>query len=359
MVMTATLRAMRHRSAIVSTVCGAFLLFGSLSIVLAQDTPETELSYRAFVPALSGDSASGSGELATSTPSPTPSPTPTPIGFGCAGPRSAIRTLTDNAAGFSRTPGEMTIPLLNGLAKPGTVPGLTRLSPLETGVVKVTAFIKSSALDSRGNTVAQIANTAGDFTISAGFPSQNCTTAAADADRGAMNAARVSLVSQCGQPGAIANLGGKVEVTGVPHWTVSNGEPVISIWPVLEFEVAEGWDCQGQAPTPTPTGTPVPDIDVLILTVLPQNLSVGETTELIASPQPLGPGRVCVPTSFRDGANNPWPLAGVEEKTTGPSGIVSWFITIPEGFAPGSSRFQVRCTDATGPGSNGVNFEVS
>ncbi|HMO94505.1 MAG TPA: hypothetical protein PKD27_00180 [Tepidiformaceae bacterium] len=45
--------------------------------------------YRAFVPSLAGDSAEGFSTFATSTPS----PSPTPVSFGCAGPRSAIRTL--------------------------------------------------------------------------------------------------------------------------------------------------------------------------------------------------------------------------------------------------------------------------
>ena len=305
--------------------------------------------YRAFVPSLAGDSAEGFSTFATSTPS----PSPTPVGFGCAGPRSAIRTLTDGAS-FTRTPALTNLTQLLLSAKPSSAPGLARVSP-ESSVVRVEAFIISTSAGSNGNVLANIAHTPGDFQVQAGFPGQSCIAQASDSDRGAMNGARIALQQACGQPGANGSLGGKVIIEGVPHWQQQGGQQVISIWPVLKFELADGWTCKGVPPTPTPTVTPIPGVSVLYLSVAPQFVERGQPVTVTAMPQPPAPGRSCTFNLFADADLNTWmDLPGMSTKSTDASGQASWSVTIPQGAVTGQGRFQVSCDG----GSNAVKIIV-
>jgi len=340
----------QRRLAFVLAVLGLAGMVATLAASSSKADDDT-MVFRAVAPGLAGDSAEGFSTFATATVKPA-TPTATPIGLGCAGPRSAIRTLTDGGAGFPRTASNTSLSQLLITPKPDGKPGLTRVSP-ESSVVRFEAYIISTTNGS-GNVVANIANTPGDFQVQAGFPLQNCITDASDADRGAMNGARIALQQACGQPGS-GSLGGKVVLEGVPHWREQGGQQVMSIWPVLKFELADGWNCKGVPPTATPTTTPVPDIDVLYLSVDPQFVEVGQSVLVTAMPQPPAPGRSCTFTSFSDAELNSWQdLPGMGTKTTDAEGEASWTVTIPEGAVLGQGRFQVSC----GGGSNAVKIIV-
>ena len=329
----------------------AVLGLAGMAATLAASSSKADdntMVFRAVAPQLAGDSAAGFSIFATTTPV----ATATPTGFGCVGARSAIRTLTDGGAGFSRTASATSLSQLLLTAKPESAPGLSRVSP-ETGVVKFEAYIISTA-NGMGSVVANVANSPGDFQVQAGFPLQPCIEDASDADRGAMNSARIALQQACGQPGG-GSLGGKVVVEGVPHWREQNGQQVISIWPVLKFELADGWTCKGVPPTATPTTTPVPDIDVLYLSVNPQFVQVGGSVEVTAMPQPPAPGRSCTFNTYSDADLNSWQdLPGMGTKTTNAEGEASWTVAIPEGAVLGQGRFQVSCEG----GSNAVKIIV-
>lgn len=329
----------------------AVLGLAGMAATLAASSSKADddtMVFRAVAPQLAGDSAVGFSTFATTTPI----ATATPTGFGCVGARSAIRTLTDGGAGFSRTASNTSLAQLLLTAKPGSAPGLTRVSP-ETGVVKFEAHIISTA-NGMGSVVANIANMPGDFQVQAGFPLQPCIEDASDADRGAMNSARIALQQACGQPGA-GSLGGKVVVEGVPHWREQNGQQVMSIWPVLKFELADGWTCKGAPPASTPTATAVPDTDAIILRVEPGFIRVGETAEVTARPLPTAPGRSCTLNMFVDDELNLWQdLPGMGTKTTNAEGEASWTVAIPEGAVLGQGRFQVSCEG----GSNAVKIIV-
>ncbi len=339
---------MRHRSAIVVAVSGVLLMFGSLSLVLAADSPATPVQRRAVLPILAGDSASLSN-------SSTATPTPTPPGFGCAGPRTAIRTLSDAGATFARTPSNSSVAGLTSIQKPAQAPGLERLAATETGVVRLTAYIASTATDSGGNLVVQVAQSPNDFSISAGIPLSSCANGASEADKAAFGAARVAVLTSCGATGS-QPLGGKIEIEGVPHWATNGaGQPVISLWPVLAFKLADGWTCKGQPPTVTPTATPVPPIDVLYLSVDPQGVDAGGTVRLTAQSEPPGPGHICNPT-FTDSESTSWPLPGVAPKATGANGSVWWDIVIPLQAAVGRGSFMVNCNNS---GGNAVKIFIN
>ena len=341
------LRNAQRRLALVLAVLGLAGMAATLAASSSKADDNT-MVFRAVAPQLAGDSAEGFSTFATTTPV----ATATPTGFGCVGARSAIRTLTDGGAGFSRTASATSLSQLLLTAKPESAPGLSRVSP-ESSVVKFEAYIISTA-NGMGSVVANVANSPGDFQVQAGFPLQPCIEDASDADRGAMNSARIALQQACGQPGA-GSLGGKVVIEGVPHWREQNGQQVISIWPVLKFQLADGWNCKGVPPTATPTTTPVPDIDVLYLSVNPQFAQVGQDVEVTAMPQPPAPGRSCTLNTYADAGLNTWQnLPGMGTKTTNANGEASWTVAIPEGAALGQGKFQVSCEG----GSNAVKIIV-
>jgi len=345
------MQMLHRRLALLLAVVGLAGMVAALAASTSKADDDT-MVFRAVAPGLAGDSSAGFSTFATATVIP-PTPTATPIGLGCAGPRSAIRTLTDGGANFSRTASASNLGQLLLTPKPANPPGLSRVSP-ESSVVRFEAYIISTTA-ANGGVVASIANTPGDFQVQAGFPGSGCIGEAADADRGAMNAARIALQQACGQPGSNGSLGGKVVIEGVPHWQQQGGQTRISIWPVLKFELADGWDCKGVPPTATPTNTPVPGIGTILLSVDPQFVQHGGTVLVTAMPQPPAPGRSCAFNWFQDVNMTGWSdLPGMSTKLTGADGKASWTVAIPAAAALGQGRFQVSCDG----GSNAVKIIV-
>ena len=311
---------------------------------------------RAVLPLLSGDTADGFSTFATVTPTKTPAtPTATPFPVGCSGPRSAIRTLSDSAAGFEREPADRALPSLINEEKPDSLSG-ARIEPFESEVVRVETWLTGSRGAAGGGRELLLANAPGDFQVVAGMVSGECALTAAEADQTALSMARVAYLTSCG-PSTGAKTPVRVIVEGVPHWTYTSNGPVASIWPVLGFELAEGWTCSGQGPTPTPTTPPAPNIDNLYLQVTPQGVNPGESLTLTATTDPPGEGHTCTPHFFAppDGLTRVDGVPGTGPKQTGADGRVSWTITIPLGTPLGKGSFQVVCN---GGGGNAVKIEI-
>ena len=302
---------------------------------------------RAVLPQLAGDNAAGSGQAATSTPQT----------GQCAGPRSAVRTLSDSAAGFAREASARTLAALLGEAKPATAPE-SRMAPLESSVVRVAVYLEGVRSGSGGSLELRVANGPGDFEVTAGIPGGSCLTGTDQADVAAINAARVAFLQACGAGGSRDLPSPRVIIEGTPHWTGNGDGAAISLWPVLSFALEDGWTCTGQPPTPTATATPVAPIETLYLSVDPQTVAPGAIVRLTAYAVPAGPGHVCTPffSEFSPpSGQKAKEVGGTVAKTTGADGQVWWDISIPADTAIGRGSFMVTCD---GSGGNSVKIFV-
>ncbi len=328
----------RKTSALVGTL-GIALLFIGMAMVSANPTSADDLVARAYVPLLAGDDATGNGALATSTPIP----------GGCAGPRSAVRTLSDSDAGFEREPVASSLIALLDEQAPSSA-GTARISPLESGVVRIEAYLQGLQSGPGQSLELLLANAPGDFNVVAGMPHGQCTNEASSSDKATLAQVRVAYQTTCGtKTGPRTPVA--VVIEAVPHWSLGPNGPQISLWPILDFQLADGWTCAGVAPTATATPTVVPPIDVLYLSVEPQIVAPGGTVHLTARAEPPGPGHVCTPSfsEFSPPAGlQPVETTGTEPALTGADGKVSWDVAIPANTAIGLGRFQVNCDNKGG-----------
>ena len=328
---------------------GLLAAFAALPFALAADAPAAPIVRRAYVPALAGDSASGFGLPATATPTLPVSATPT-LG-ACAADRSAIRTLSDAAAAFSRIPVLVSIFELVDLPRPAITGSTPRIAPAESRVVQLNAWLRGFTRKSNGAIELLISPAPGGPIMVAAFPPPGCLAGASPADQDAMAAARSALSNRCGVApvGTIAELAGPISISGVPFWGATHtdgqtGAPNgIELGPVLSFEKKDALDCQpssysGQTPTPTPTVI----LGSMSINISPTSAPRGATVVATIHTQPATPGIAC---SIIAWDNEMHLMHESADKPTGAGGTATFSFTIPAGAATGSdARVTPRCS---------------
>ena len=315
----------------------------------------TGLPYHAYLPALAGDSASGSNMSATSTPTPPPGATCGSghlalLGFGDAG-AGAIDLTTDTTT---------TLGQLRTLPRPADVPtDATRSSSFETTLFSLSAPLVSMSQRADGTIVVLAGGTAGGATIPLLLPPRGCTASAAAAQQGAMNGAIAALRIACGDPprpgDAPHALSGSATVTGTGLWLgfPLEGMPPngAALGPLLSFTFS-GASCNPADASPTPSPTPAPVLRGVLLSAPGQSslapVPAGQVVSATVSTEPPSPGVTCaftyvsppVPPDTVGVIDNDPALA---PKTTGPDGTATWTWTIPSDSVTGSARAEVQC----------------
>lgn len=285
---------MRKLNTLALAVAGLALFAGSLSFALAANTATPQLTRRAVVPAVAGDNSTfNSGQQST----------PTPESFGCAGLRTPIKLLADADAGFSRTAVSSSFAALVAATRPdGVVDSSPRFQPFESRVVEITATLVGFRRTSGGGVELVISQGAGGDLMAASFPSPGCLGGANDADRAAVNSARIALVQKCGNPpdsGVFKPLGGSATLQGVPFWgakrTDGYGAPSgIELGPVLKFDFNPATSCDADASkTPYPTATSTPVLQEMTINVSPAVASPGDALTVTIRTYPAVVARSC------------------------------------------------------------------
>lgn len=326
------------------------LLAAALSVALlaipfaatAEDEPPT---FRAVMPNLSADSAEGFGLPApggTASPSATSTATatPTPPLNTCAGFRTPVRTLSDPAANFERTPRTATFFELVQLTRPDVSPSSARIAPTETEVVELSIWLRGYIRTNNGGINLVFSNNATGAHMFATFPAPGCTTGASPADQEAMNAARLTLISQCGMP-TVSNLtaiAGPAKVRAVPTWGTPRTDGVngafngIELGAILSFEMDESLPCDPAAyEHGIPTPTPIPTADSLTIGAngaISGNGFVNQGDEVIVViyTQPPTPGISCYYLAWD---NTPALMHEGAPQLTGPAGTITWSFIVP------------------------------
>lgn len=355
---------MRYLAALAPALLGALLV--SLAAAGSSSTaPQSALPHRAILPAVAADSAIDAPPPATPTTPPAPTATPTLTANAACGYRADVRALADPLAGeVDRAPAARTIATLLALARPA---GLTAASPRqldsEGRAVALTAWLRG-AMRTPQNTIELLISTGPEGPLlRARLVSTACSQGASDADRAAMEAARIAFLNRCGVPSASqwTPLGGQVTLVGVPAWGEPrtaglDGAPTgIELAPVLAFEMPQGASCS-PSQTPGATTTPTPDADLEVLVhVDPIRVARGQqvTVTIIVqyrpgpggSPTP-GPAGILCSYSAYDVALTL--LAQGGPAPTGPAGTVSFTFTVPTWATPDTAsrengRIQASC----------------
>jgi hypothetical protein len=335
-------------------LAGCVLAAASLAFALAADDPEPESpGARVFLPGIAGDDATFNPGSGPGTVTPSPSATATTIPVGCAGPRTNVKILADGAAGFDRTPQDSTVGLLMIGERPGGVTNTTpRISPDETRVVSVTAYLLGYQRTNGGGIDLAIAMVDGGEAMIASFPGPGCTSDTPIEDRAAMNSARLALQQACGNPpdsGVFKPIGGTAKLTGVPFWGREHTSTLgaasgIELGPVLSFAFNPATSCDANASkTPYPTATPTPVVTEVLVSVIPQVASPGQEVEVKVFTIPAVANKSC---SFQIWGPDPVGqvvASGGPSMTTLPTGTISWMVTLPADMALGSYRVQRDC----------------
>ncbi len=343
-------------------------LLGALPVSLAaagssRTEPQAAHPHRLIVPAVAADSASGAPPPATHTP--TATVTATPSANAACGYRADIRGLADPLAGqVNRDPAARSVAGLLALDRPA---GLGAASPRqlesEGRAVTLTAWLRG-AIRTPQNTIELLISTGPEGPLlRARLVSPACSQGASEADRAAMEAARVAFLNRCGVPGASqwTQLGGQATLIGIPAWgeprtSGLDGAPTgIELAPVIAFEMPQGATCSPNQPAgPTPTPTPTTGLEVLTH-VDPIRVARGQqvTVTIIVQyrPEPGGtpsPGPAGIQCSYSayDVALNL--LAQGGPAPTGPGGTVSFTFTVPMTAVPDTAsrengRVQASC----------------
>jgi hypothetical protein len=307
---------------------------------------------QAFLPVVAGDDAFGFGLPATATTTPA-----APLNT-CAGERSPVKTLTDDAAAFERTPVASSIFALHALERPTVGPATPRLAPVETAVVELDVWLRGFIRRNNGAIELLISNSPSGAILMANFPPQSCIGDAAPADQAAMTTARIDLVSRCGLPitGGMLEIAGPAKLRAVPFWGTQRPDGVtgaatgIELGPVVAFEMAPGLDCDPETykdGIPTPTPVPVPD--TITVNLLPQGAARGTTITVTIFTQPAMSGVACSYVAWDNGLEL---MAQGETKQTGPDGTAAWQFTIPVDAATGTDgRVTPSCAGVNTTGS--------
>lgn len=352
-----TLAPMRVPQLAVIAAAAVALAFASLPFALAADPPAPALVRQAFLPVVAGDDASGFSIPAASTPA-TPAASPTATLDTCAGERSPIRTLTDSAAGFARTPAESSIFALLALERPSVGPATPRIAPTETGVVELDVWLRGFIRRNNGAIELLISNSPTGALMMANFPPQGCIAKAAPEDQAAMTTARVDLINRCGIPitGGMTTIAGPAKLRAVPFWGTQRpdgmtGAPSgIELGPVLAFEMAGGLDCDPETyKDGIPTPTPVPTAKSMTIGAAPLFVARGQDVQVIIYTQPATEGVSCHYIAWDNAMQK---MAEGAPKLTGPDGTASWSFTVPLDAATGSDgRVTPYCTGISPTGS--------
>jgi hypothetical protein len=347
---------MRFPQLAVIAAAAVALAFASLPFALAADPPAPSLVRQAFLPGVAGDDASGFGLPATATPPATSTPA-APLDT-CAGERSPVKTLTDSAAAFDRTPAASSIFALQALERPTVGPATPRLAPTETGVIELNVWLRGFIRRNSGAIELLVSNSPTGPIMMANFPPQGCIAKAAPGDQAAMTTARIDLINRCGIPitGGITDIAGPAKLRAVPFWGTprldgTTGAPSgIELGPVLAFEMAQGLDCDPETykdGIPTPTPVPVPNS--ITINITPQTAARGTTIAVTIFTQPAMSGVSCSYVAWDIGLEQ---MASGEAKLTGPDGTAAWQFTIPADAATGTDgRVTPSCAGVNTTGS--------
>jgi hypothetical protein len=349
----AKLARMRFPHLAVIAAAGVAIAFASLPFALAAGEPAPALVRQAVLPVVAGDDATGSPAPATGTPTASPAAT-----FDtCAGERSPVRTLTDPAAGFSRTPAQSSIFALLALERPAVGPATPRIAPTETGVVELDVWLRGFIRRNSGAIELLVSNSPTGPVLLANFPPQGCIAKASAEDQAAMTTARIELVGRCGLPitGGMTTIAGPAKLRGVPFWGkpgdgLAGAPGGIELGPVLAFEMAEGLDCDpGTYKDGIPTPTPVPTAKSMTIGAAPLFVARGQEVQVTIYTQPATEGIACWYVAWDNAMVQ---MAQGETKLTGPDGTASWSFTIPLDAATGSDgRVTPYCTGISPTGS--------
>lgn len=344
-----TLAIMRKLNTFGLALLGLLLAAGSLSFALAANPPAPQLTRRAFMPAVAGDDSAFIPSQSTPTPAQS---------SGCAGLRTEVKVLADALAAFDRTPQLAAVNILLAAARPeGITDSTPRIVPAEARVVEVTAYLLGYRRTSSGGIDLAIAQSPGGEAITASFPGASCLSDTPDADKGAMNAARIGLQQACGNPpssGIFKPLGGSAKLRGVPFWGSKHTNTIgaasgIELGPVLFFEFNDATSCDADAAkTPFPTKTPTPVVQEILTNVLPQVASPGATIQVTISTDPAVAGKLC---GYQIWDSNVQLVSEAQPGPTGADGKVSWQVTLPPGMPLGEARVQPMCPGLPTDGS--------
>jgi len=285
---------MRKLNTLALAIAGMALFAGSLSFALAASSAAPTLTRRAIVPAVASDDSSfNPGQQSTPTPEP----------FGCAGLRTPIKILTDPDAGFDRTPVASSFAALSGATRPdGITDSTPRFEPFESQVVEITAALVGFRRTSGGGVELVITQGGGGDLVAASFPSPSCLATASDADRAAVNMARIALAQSCGNPpdsGIFKPLGGTATLRGVPFWGSKRTDGYgassgVELGPVLGFTFNPATSCDADAAkTPYPTATSTPVLQEMTINVSPAQPSPGDALVVTIRTIPAVVGRSC------------------------------------------------------------------
>ena len=335
---------MRSLAALLTALLGAalVLLAAAPAPRPRAQAPAGGLPYRAVAPALAADSAPGLATLPAGTPTPTATLPPA----SACGYRAAVRALADPAAAaVDRTPAASSVTGLLALDRPpGLTPASPRQLPSEGRAVQLTAWLRGAIRTPDGGIDLLISTSPDGPLLRARFPGPGCTEGASEADRAAIEAARIAFINRCGVPtaGSWRPLGGQAVLVGVPAWgeprpSGTDGAPTgIELAPVLDFAMPQGATCDPNQPFgPTPTPTPGAALEMLI-NVNPIRVSRGgqvTVTIIVQEPPPPGgtpiPGPAGIPCSYTAYDRALAPIASGGPSPTGPGGTVSWTFTVP------------------------------
>ncbi len=348
-----------HRPAALIAALGVILATLALSLSFAAASNPSAASAPAFhqvVPGIAGDSASGFGQPSTAS---TATSTATPPSGACASGHASLRAFTDpGAASVPRDPQPATLSFFNLMARPSAIPSdATRTAPLETTFYTVTANLVSLSMCANGAWDIVLDN-GGGVSMRASFPAQGCLSSLSPEDQGAINGARTTLRTICGEPPASGSraLRGTATITGPGYWGTKAIENASAsgaeIGPVFAFQYTDSGSCDPShfVPTPTPTVPPLQALAIGVDRDQGTGYHRGDTVTATALLMPRIPGVACaiqfavpVGSGFRVVTDDP----GLVTKTSGPDGIVQWQFKIPmdsdAGVSPGGGRLQVLC----------------
>jgi hypothetical protein len=352
-----------HRPAAAFAALGVTLaaLAFSLSVAAAsKPAAPSPVTFHQVVPGIAGDSASGFGELATVTPT-TASGTPTPPTSSCTSGHTSLRAFTDpGAAALNRDPQPATIPFFNILARPAAIPtDATRTAPLETTFYTVSANLVSLGIGANGAWDI-VLDSGGGMTMHVSFPAQSCLTGLPAADQGAINGARTTFRTACGEPPASGSraLRGGATITGPGYWGSKALENASTsgaeIGPIFAFSFTDSGSCDPRTqPTPTPVPTP---LALQFIRVGSDHDGItgyhpGDVVTATAYLTPAVAGVSCQAQYTNPGSGGQIGTVisdpGLITKMSGADGTVNWQFRIPADSPPGSpptgGRFEVHC----------------
>ena len=312
----------------------------------------------------------------TRTPEPTVNvPTQSSRGPACGLQRWPVKTLSDSDAAkvdFRPRPADVTS--LRALAAPASLPQDSRVTPteLETYVIQVEVQGFKLEDDSDVHVVVHPIGKPGE-TMIVELAEATCNGAVGSLQRGAMQSARQSFTSICGDPSRrFKPCAATLEITGVAFFDFPHGQtgvapngielhPVLSVTrlgasgPVVAPSPSApplglvGSNAASSSPTaPASTG----NLSVTVLSVT-SPASGGSTATLTAE---TTPGASCTITvRYKSG---PSTAAGLGPKTAAANGQIAWSWRVGANTTPGTWPIRVRCGTGSETSTATVDFRV-